>query len=83
MVALALGVCIAQLTLVATWAVYGPIVTGVEFLALCVVLGDPHDPQAVWSFLTMNFTQGAVVFAVMRIYRTLGYRLQHVPREVL
>jgi hypothetical protein len=63
-----------------TWSVYSFVVTMIEFAVLCSVLGIPGDPDILWELGLMNFTQGAVVFAVMRIYRALGYRLQRMPR---
>ena len=65
------------------WSVYNLGVTGTE-VAVLRAFGPPHEPETLWEILwvlgVVNFTQGVVVFAVMRIYRTLGYRLQRVPR---
>jgi hypothetical protein len=63
------------------WAFYGMIITGIEVAVLCAML--PHSPELLKIFFLvylMNVTQGVVVFAVMRIYRTLGYSLQRMPR---
>ena len=61
------------------WTVYCLVVSGIELAVLCAILGRPRE-DAIWQLGLLNFTQGTVVFAVMRIYRTLGYRLQRVPR---
>jgi len=64
------------------WTGYSFGVTVVEFAILCKVLGDPHNTNTFWLIYLMNVTQGFVVFAVMRIYRAIGYSLQRIPRGV-
>jgi hypothetical protein len=67
------------------WLVYCLLVTGVEFQVLCTSLGVPSSRDTgrvfVMAYL-INASQGAIVFAVMRCYRALGYRLLRVPREL-
>ncbi len=65
------------------WLLYCLVVTCLEFWALCAVANYPPNPWEVyWLVYLVNASQGAVVFAVMRCYRALGYRLLRVPREV-
>ncbi len=63
------------------WTIYSFAVTAGELAIVIIILGPPPGTGYYWIFCLLNFTQGLVVFAVMRIYRTLGYRLQRVPRE--
>jgi hypothetical protein len=70
----------SMLRLGIAWCVYILVVTSVE-LPVALMPGDaPHKMEVFAMIYLINFAQGFVVFAVMRIYRTLGYRLQRVPR---
>jgi hypothetical protein len=73
--ALVLGIC---------WLLYCLAITGLEFGCLCAVLGrpGPNPLEVFFVFCLMNASQGAVVFAVMRIYRALGYRMLRAPRTL-
>ncbi len=65
------------------WLIYTLVVTGAEFAALCVALSSPPNPwETFWLVYLVNASQGAIVFAVMRCYRALGYRLLRVPRTL-
>ena len=65
-------------------ALYSLVLAVCEFVVLCAILGTPGSQEVFEVFVAIfaaNFGQAAVVFAVMRIYFTLGYRLQRVPRK--
>jgi hypothetical protein len=61
------------------WLGYGFLVTVIEFAVVCAILGAPGGENVLLKIYLLNFTQGTVVFVVMRIYRTLGFRMQRVP----
>jgi hypothetical protein len=63
------------------WTIFSLLVSAVEYMFLCRMVSPPTERDSFWMFYLMNVTQGIVVFAVMRIYRTLGYRLQRVSRK--
>ena len=64
-----------------SWLLYWIAVTGVELWAFRMTErgGPPTEFWIFFLFYTVNVSQGAVVFAVMRVYRALGYRLVRVP----
>jgi hypothetical protein len=65
---------------VLAWAVYCLIVTGIELGVVSAIERGGPEREAFIVLYALNGVQAAVVFAVMRIYRALGYRLQRVPR---
>jgi hypothetical protein len=74
-------VSLRALVLVLAWAVYCLIVSGIE-LAVCSLIEPGAPDRDAFSILyALNVSQAATVFAVVRIYRALGYRLQQVPRR--
>jgi hypothetical protein len=63
------------------WAVYSFVIMTVGLAIADIFLGSNGAVYREFPLLQLlNFTQGLVVFAVMRIYRTLGFRVQRLPR---
>jgi hypothetical protein len=62
------------------WLVYGLLVTGLEFVILIAIVRGQGDEFLLYYI--MNVTQWVVVFAVMRCYRAIGYRMLRAPRNM-
>jgi hypothetical protein len=65
------------------WAAYILVVTLMETAIFCNFLRGGRWSEVFFVMFPVNVSQGAVVFAVMRIYRTLGFRLERIPRHAL
>jgi len=68
-------------------AIYSLVISGVEFglvwaFARPAPAGAADIAEGLGLACTGNLAQAAIVFGVMRIYYSLGYRLQRVPRVV-
>jgi hypothetical protein len=68
------------LALCITWLVYAMLISGFEVVTIAAIVRGPRDD--FWLYYLVNFSQGAVVFGVMRAYRALGYRLQRISGGV-
>jgi hypothetical protein len=69
------------LRLLLIWIVHGLILAGIETGVVRLTLPTDSIAKVYQIFVSLNLSQAAVVFTVMRIYYVLGYRLQRVPRE--
>jgi hypothetical protein len=64
------------------WLVYCGVLTALELGVLCALFGDPHDSRIFWLIYLVNIAQCITVFGVLRVYRTLGYRLVRASRSL-
>lgn len=64
------------------WLVYCAILTGMEYLILCVLLGAPGDDEVPFLMYLMNITQCATVFGTLLILRGLGFQLVRTSPSV-
>jgi hypothetical protein len=74
-----------QTLVAAVWlAIYHLFLTGIEFAIVCAFTGSPPSRmlgEVLTTAYVGNLTQCSVVFIVMRVYRTIGFRFQRVPKK--